>query len=84
MKNNGKLGKGAMNGEIKDWVSREFKTLSFNSKRLESRFQMVKSDLTEQPEKSIWLASGSRANAKAVYRMLANFINGARYNGSKL
>jgi len=30
------------------------------------------SDLSEQPEKSIWLASGSRANAKAVYRMLGN------------
>ena len=33
---------------------------------------MVMSDLSEQPEKSIWLASGSRANAKAVYRMIAN------------
>ena len=61
-----------MNREIKGWVTSEFKTLCFNSKRLESRFQMVMSDLAEQPGKSIWLASGSRANAKAVYRMLAN------------
>ena len=61
-----------MNGEIKCWVSKEFETLSFNSKRLESRFQMAMSDLSEQPGKSIWLASGSRTNAKAVYRMLAN------------
>jgi len=30
------------------------------------------SDLSDQPEKSIWLAAGSRANAKAVYRMLHN------------
>ena len=30
------------------------------------------SDLSESPEKSILLASGSRANAKAVYRMLGN------------
>lgn len=61
-----------MNGEIKGWVAKEFKTLSFKSERLESRFQMVMSDLSDQPDKSIWLATGSRANAKAVYRMLAN------------
>lgn len=30
------------------------------------------SDMSDQPEKSIWLASGSRTNAKAIYRMLAN------------
>ena len=61
-----------MNREIKGWVANEFKTLSFNSERLESRFQMAMSDLSDQPDKSIWLASGSRANAKAVYRMLSN------------
>lgn len=61
-----------MNGEISGWVSNEFKTLSFNSKRLESRFQVVMSDLSKQPESSIWLATGSRSNAQAVYRMLAN------------
>ena len=33
---------------------------------------MVMSDMSEQPDKSVWLASGSRANAKAVYRMIAN------------
>jgi hypothetical protein len=33
---------------------------------------MAMSDLAEQPDKSVWLASGSRANAKAVYRMLKN------------
>jgi len=61
-----------MNGEMKRWVDKEFETLCFNSKRLESRFRMVMSDLSDQPEKSIWLATGSRTNAKAVYRMLAN------------
>ena len=30
------------------------------------------SDLSEWPEKSMWLSSGSRANAKAAYRMLGN------------
>jgi len=33
---------------------------------------MTMSDLSERPDKSIWLASGSRTNAKAVYRMLKN------------
>ena len=61
-----------MNGEIKKWVAEEFASLKLNSVRLERRFKMVMSDLSEQPDKSIWLASRSRANAKAVYRMLAN------------
>jgi len=61
-----------MNGEIREWVREEFKTLCLKSKRLESRFKKTMSDLSEQPEKSIWLATGSRANAKAVYRMLKN------------
>jgi len=30
------------------------------------------SDLAQEPEKSIWLVSGSRANAKAAYRMISN------------
>jgi len=61
-----------LNGEINTWVAKEFETLNLGSKRLERRFKMAMSDLSEQPEKSIFLASGSRANAKAVYRMLAN------------
>ena len=61
-----------MNGEIKGWVSKEFETLCLKSKRLKGRFLITMSDLSEQPEKSIWLATGSRANAKAVYRMLRN------------
>jgi hypothetical protein len=61
-----------MNGEVKNWINKEFATLCLNSKRLESRFLMTMSALSEQPDKSIWLAVGSRANAKAVYRMLNN------------
>ena len=61
-----------MNGETKGWVSDEFKTLDLNSERLERRFSIAMSDLSDQPDASIWLASGSRSNAKAVYRMLAN------------
>jgi len=61
-----------MVGKIKEWVAKEFETLKMKSARLERRFKMVMSDLSEQPDKSIWLASGSRTNAKAVYRMIGN------------
>jgi hypothetical protein len=61
-----------MNGEIKGWVSKEFETLDFGEARLEKRFQIAMSDLSDRPELSILLASGSRANAKAVYRLLKN------------
>jgi hypothetical protein len=53
-------------------VKKEFQTVDFGSKRLEKRFLRVMSDLSEEPEKSIWLATGSRANAKAAYRMIGN------------
>jgi hypothetical protein len=59
-------------GAIKEWISEEFKTLDFKSKRLEKRFMKAMSDISDHPDKSIWLASGSRSNAKAVYRMLGN------------
>jgi len=61
-----------MNKEINGWVSKEFSTLCFKSKRLENRFKKAMSDMSDQPSHSIWLSAGSRANAKAVYRMLAN------------
>jgi hypothetical protein len=61
-----------LNTDINHWVKKEFQTINFGSKRLEKRFLKVMSDLSEEPEKSIWLSSGSRANAKAAYRMLGN------------
>ncbi|MDR0372865.1 MAG: hypothetical protein LBI79_04815 [Nitrososphaerota archaeon] len=61
-----------MNGNIGICVEKEFQTIDFRSKRLEKRFLQVMSDLAEEPEKSIWLASGSPTNAKAAYRMLGN------------
>lgn len=61
-----------MNGGITGWVADEFKTLDLNSERLERRFKIAMSDFSDRPDASIWLASGSRANAKAVYRMLGN------------
>ena len=53
------------------WIEEEFKTLDFRSKRLEKRFKKTMSDISEEPEKSIWLTSGSRSQAQAVYRMIA-------------
>ena len=38
---------------IKEWVEKEFATLNFKSLRLERRFKMAMSDLSEQPDKSI-------------------------------
>jgi len=61
-----------MNVKLKSWVEKEFETLKLNNQRLERRFKKVMKDLSEHPDKSIWLASGSRTNAKAVYRMLKN------------
>ena len=61
-----------MSNEVKDWVAKEFETLDFNSERLNKRFKIALSDMSNQTDKSIWLASGSRTNAKAVYRMIAN------------
>jgi hypothetical protein len=54
------------------WIAEEFKTLEFGSARLEKRFVKTMSDMSEQPDKSIFLTSGSRSQAQAVYRMIAN------------
>ena len=61
-----------MAGDISNWVEKEFQSVDFGSKRLEKRFLRVMSDLSQEPEKSIWLATGSRSNAKAAYRMIGN------------
>ena len=50
----------------------EFKGIDFKSERLEKRFIQTMEELSKQPDKSIWLASGSRSEAKAVYRLLDN------------
>ena len=50
----------------------EFSGLDLNSSRLDKRFIMTMSKLSEQPDKSIWSSSENRAEAKAIYRMLNN------------
>ena len=53
-------------------MSEEFAGIDFNSSRLEKRFTRTKETLSEQPDKSIWLCSENRTEAKAIYRMLSN------------
>ena len=60
------MGTGSYNYE------QEFEEINFSSSRLRSRFIKTMVELKEQPGKSIWLSSGSRSEAKAVYRMLGN------------
>jgi hypothetical protein len=49
-----------------------FEGIDFGDKRLSERTVQVVEDLTKDPQKSLNLASGSRANAKAAYRLLGN------------
>jgi hypothetical protein len=53
-------------------MKEEFAGLDFNSSRLEKRFIKTMETLSGQPDKSIWLSSENRAEAKAIYRMLGN------------
>ena len=50
----------------------EFTGLDFNSSRLEKRFVRTMETLSGHPDKSIWLCSENRAEAKAIYRLLGN------------
>jgi hypothetical protein len=53
-------------------MAEEFAGSDFHSLRLEGRFVRTMETLAKQPNASIWEASGDRAEAKAVYRMLGN------------
>lgn len=53
-------------------MDKEFEGIEFKSKRLKDRFIQTMNKMMEQPGQSIWLSSGSRSSAKAVYRMLGN------------
>lgn len=59
-------------GTVQYNIDREFAGIDFKSSRLSERFIKTMENLKSQPDKSIWLTSGSRAEAKAVYRMLGN------------
>jgi hypothetical protein len=53
-------------------LQEEFKNIDLQSERLEQRFIKTMETLSKQPDKSIWLSSENRAEAKAIYRLLAN------------
>jgi hypothetical protein len=53
-------------------MEQEFSDIDLESKRLGKRFIKSMRKIAEQPDKPIWLSSGSRSEAKAVYRMLGN------------
>jgi hypothetical protein len=53
-------------------MEEEFAGIEFHSIRLEKRFIRAMETLMQQPDASIWEASENRAEAKAIYRMLAN------------
>ena len=53
-------------------LNNEFKSINFQSKKLEKRFKKTMVKLEKQPDKSILSSTGSRSEAKAVYRMLDN------------
>ncbi|MEE1276671.1 MAG: IS4 family transposase [Fibrobacteraceae bacterium] len=51
---------------------KEFFGLQFSDKRLQKRFFKMMDSFSREPGKSILSACGSRSQAKAVYRLLAN------------
>lgn len=51
---------------------KEFWGLQFSDKRLQKRFFKMMDSFLHEPGESILSACGSRSQAKAVYRLLAN------------
>jgi hypothetical protein len=80
-------------------MSKEFAALDFNSVRLKERFIRTMETLSCQPQQSIWGSCDTRAETKAIYRLLDNerfneeeikkvhrdaTINRIKENGSKI
>lgn len=55
-----------------DYFNKHFGNIDFGSKRIDNRFILSMCMLAQNPDQSILMATGSRSNAKAIYRMLAN------------
>jgi hypothetical protein len=55
-----------------NWVCEEFKTLAINCGRTLKRFIKTMITLSKKPNESISAASEDRAEAKAIYRLIAN------------
>ncbi|MDR0552486.1 MAG: hypothetical protein LBG13_00105 [Holosporales bacterium] len=52
----------------------EFESLNLGSKRFNKRFTKSMQTLASAPQKSIYSASSTRGEAKAIYRMLNNSL----------
>jgi hypothetical protein len=50
----------------------EFEDLDFGSEQLKARFVKTMKTLSKSPEKSIYMSSENRSEAKAIYRLLGN------------
>ena len=57
--------------ENRSWEN-EFFDLQFSDKRLQKRFFQMMDSFSQKPGQSILTACGSRSQAKAIYRLLAN------------
>ncbi|MHC6203328.1 IS4 family transposase [Breznakiellaceae bacterium SP9] len=53
-------------------MAEEFRDIDFNEKRLEKRFIKTMETLSKEPQKTIYGSSTTRAEAKAIYRLLSN------------
>ena len=60
-----------MTNEVGEW-EQEFGEIALGDKRLKDRLIKIVDALSKSPDKSIYLANGSRSEAKAVYRFLSN------------
>ncbi|GHT83832.1 hypothetical protein FACS1894137_05990 [Spirochaetia bacterium] len=59
-------------GDLELKLSEEFNNIDFNSKRLNERFQQTVMTFGKRLGGAIYASSESRAEAKAIYRMLGN------------
>jgi hypothetical protein len=53
-------------------IEDDFRDIDFRSIRLENRFRKTMETMFANPDKSIFISSKNRSEAKAIYRMLNN------------
>lgn len=63
---------GTLYGDVNNWAHNEFKNLAIDCGRTIKRFIKTMETLSKKPNESIAAASDNIAEAKAIYRLLAN------------
>lgn len=58
--------------KLSNWISHEFRCVSFGDKRINSRFLKVAQSMSEQPENTICRALENWSAVKAAYRLFDN------------